>query len=112
MQVKRVRDDALIPSKAYRGDAGWDLYAVEDGEIAPGERRLIGTGIAMAIPEGFYGRIADRSSMAYKFGMHVLAGIIDCSYRGEVKVLLVNLSKDVFFFQKRRPYCTTYRHSD
>ena len=100
IQVKRLRDDALVPTKAYRGDAGWDLYAVEDGEIEPGERRLIGTGIAIAIPEGFYGRIADRSSMAYKFGMHVLAGIIDCSYRGEVKVLLVNLSTQTFSFKK------------
>ena len=100
IQVKRLRDDAVVPSKAYRGDAGWDLYAVEDGEIAPGERQLIGTGIAIAIPEGFYGRIGDRSSMAYKFGMHVLAGVIDSQFRNEVKVLLVNLSTQTFSYKK------------
>ena len=100
MQVKRLRDGSVVPTKAYRGDAGWDLYAVEDGEIAPTERLLVGTGIAIAIPEGFYGRIADRSSMAYKFGMHVLAGVVDHGYRNEVKVLLVNLSTQIFSFKK------------
>lgn len=100
IQVKKVNENAIIPTKAYLNDAGWDLYAVEDGEILPGERKLIGTGIAMAIPPGFYGRIADRSGNAYRAGVHTLAGTCDSNYRGEIKVLLVNLSKETFSYKR------------
>lgn len=75
--------------KKHLTDAGWDLRANETVEIPPGESRLVGTGIHMAIPEGYYGKIADRSGMAVE-GVTTRAGVIDSDYRGEVKVLLKN----------------------
>jgi len=96
---KRLTEDAKLPTKAYSGDAGWDLYTVQDVTILGGCDVLIGTGCSFEIPEGYYGRIADRSSLAMK-GLHVLAGVVDSSYRGEVKVLLHNLRGTDFSFKK------------
>jgi len=98
MQVKRLTEKAKLPTKAYSGDAGWDLYSDFEGliQINPGERQIISTGCSFAIPEGYYGRIADRSSVAWKNGCHVLAGVIDSKFRGEVKIVLVNLSNETF----------------
>ena len=92
MLVERITSTAILPSKAYIGDAGWDLYCDSEVSISPGKRELISTGIKVAIPKGYYGRIADRSSIAWKKGCHVLAGVIDSAYRGEVKILLINLT--------------------
>jgi len=98
MEVKRLTETAVLPTKAYSGDAGFDLYADLPNDrilhIQPKERVLISTGCAFAIPEGYYGRIADRSSVAWKSGCHVLAGVVDSAFRGEVKVVLVNLSRE------------------
>jgi len=98
MKVTRLTETAVLPTKAYSGDAGFDLYVDSENErfitIEPGKRALISTGCAFAIPEGYYGRIADRSSVAWKSGCHVLAGVVDSAYRGEVKVVLVNLSDE------------------
>jgi len=94
--VKLLTKTATLPTKAHYHDAGWDLYADVDLEIAPGERKLVSTGIAMKIPIGYYGRIADRSGNAYNSGVHVMAGVIDSSYIGELKVLLINLSTQTF----------------
>ncbi len=87
--VKKLTDTAQIPTKGNPNDAGWDLYADEDAIIGPKETKLISTGIAMAIPEGNVGLIWDRSSMGVK-GIHRHAGVIDCGYRGEIKVCLHN----------------------
>ena len=96
MKVRRLTETSTLPTKAYSGDAGWDLYVDSEIEriirIEPGKRALISTGCAFAIPEGYYGRIADRSSVAWKSGCHVLAGVVDSAYRGEVKVVLMNLT--------------------
>ena len=101
--VKRLSDTATIPTKAHSGDAGWDLYAdnEEPIHIEFGSRQLISTGCAFAIPEGYYGKIADRSGNAWKCGTHVLGGVIDSQYRGEVKVILANLGCDEGFIIKR-----------
>lgn len=106
LRVKKLCEGAIIPTRASEGDAGWDLYACFDREkpyirdeddipfvkLAPGEKILIDTGCAVASKRGFYGRIAPRSSVAWKH-IDVGAGVVDSSYRGEVKVLLFNLSK-------------------
>ena len=78
---------AKVPTRAHDGDAGYDLYATEEVSISPGQRRLIKTGIAMAIPEGYYGQILDRSGLALK-GLHVTGGVIDSAYRSDVGVIL------------------------
>jgi dUTP pyrophosphatase len=93
IQVKLLSEGAKVPTKANESDAGFDLYCTVDAEILPGQRKLLPTGISMAIPVGYYGRIADRSGNSFSLGLHVLAGVVDSGYRAEVKVLLVNLSE-------------------
>ena len=80
----------LAPKKAYKTDAGFDLYSAENYILKPGERKVISLDINMAIPKGYYGEIVDRSGNALKNGIHVLAGTIDSEYRGTVKVVLLN----------------------
>jgi len=103
-QVKfvKLQSNAQTPSQAKEGDAGYDLYAVEDVSLAPLERRIVKTGIAVEIPRGFYGRIAPRSGLAAKNGIDVLAGVIDCSYRGEVGVILINLNPTQFILDPKQ----------
>jgi len=90
MNIKKLSDKAVIPTKGSRGAAGYDLYAIESHELKPGESKAFKTGLAMAIPENYYGRIAPRSGLAAKHGIDVLAGVIDSDYTGEILVLLVN----------------------
>jgi len=95
LPVKRLTPTAKLPEKANLFDAGLDLYSDEVKEVitlAPGERRLFSTGIAVGIPKGFVGLIWPRSGLAVKKGIDTLAGVIDAPYRGEVKVLLINES--------------------
>ena len=91
MNIKKLSDKAVIPSKGSVGAAGYDLYTTESYELKPGERKAFKTDIALAIPEGFYGRVAPRSGLAVKHGLDVLAGVIDSDYRGEILVALINL---------------------
>lgn len=88
----KLRESAVEPFRAKDGDAGYDLYSVVRQKIGPLERKLISTGIAVEIPNGYYGRIAPRSGLAVKNGIDVMAGVVDSSYRGEVRVLLCNLN--------------------
>lgn len=92
IHIKKLTTNAIIPSQKYKWDAGFDLYAVDRVVINPFERKLIRTGIAMSIPEGYYGRIAPRSGLALKNGIDVMAGVIDHSYTDEIGVLLINLA--------------------
>lgn len=94
MNIKRITDKAVIPTKGSEGAAGYDLYTTEVYSLKPGERKAFKTGIAMAIPEGYYGRIAPRSGLALKYGIDVLAGVIDSDYRAEILVLLVNFGSE------------------
>jgi len=102
VKVKRLSDEAALPSYAHKGDAGMDLYSVEDVELKPGERKLVGTGIKIAVEEGFEAQVRPKSGLAIKEGITVLntPGTIDSGYRGEVKVILVNLSDKVFEIKK------------
>jgi dUTP pyrophosphatase len=90
LRVKRLVPQAVLPTRQSEGAAGYDLTSVEDVEIQPGQRACVSTGLSMAIPEGYYGRIAPRSGLAAKNGLQVGAGVIDSDYRGLVKVLLFN----------------------
>lgn len=80
--------------------AGYDLCSNEDGILNPGERKMIGTSVHMDIPNGYYAHICPRSGLAYKYGIDVLAGICDCDYRGEYKVILLNTGKEPFEFKQ------------
>ena len=92
LPVARLRGDAVLPSQAYDGDAGLDLSACERIEIAPGERALVGTGLAIAVPDGYAGFVLPRSGLASRHGLTILnsPGLIDSGYRGELKVILLN----------------------
>jgi len=82
----------VIPSRAYTGDAGLDLAACERVELRPGERALVGTGLAVAIPDGYAGFVQPRSGLAARHGISIVntPGLVDAGYRGELKVTLLN----------------------
>jgi dUTP pyrophosphatase len=94
MNIKKLSDKAIIPTKAHDTDAGYDLYTTESYTLKPGERKVFKTDISLAIPPTLYGRIAPRSGLAVKKGIDVLAGVVDSSYRGEVSVVLINLGQE------------------
>ena len=93
VQVVRLDPDLPLPSYAHPGDAGADLVTAVDVTLAPGERAMVPTGIAMALPEGYVALVHPRSGLAARHGLSIVntPGTIDAGYRGEVKVLLVNL---------------------
>ena len=100
IKVKKLHQDAIIPSKNSFTDAGYDLYALNGDTIKPAERKLVSTGISLAINERHYGRIAPRSGLALNHGIDVLAGVVDSGYRGEICALLVNLGDKNFSYRK------------
>ncbi|HUJ56204.1 MAG TPA: dUTP diphosphatase [Gaiellaceae bacterium] len=95
LPVKRLRDDAVLPARAYEGDAGLDLVACERAELGPGERAVVPTGLAVAIPEGHAGLVLPRSGLAVRHGIGKVnaPGLIDSGYRGELKVVLLNTDR-------------------
>jgi dUTP pyrophosphatase len=92
LPIRRLRGDAVVPGRAYAGDAGLDLSSCERVELAPGGRATVGTGLAVAIPDGYAGFIQPRSGLAAKSGITIVnaPGLVDCGYRGELKVILHN----------------------
>lgn len=88
--IKRLTPDAILPTRGSVDAVGYDLYSIEDCNILPGNRHLVGTGIATLLPVGVYGRVAPRSGLAVKHGIQVGAGVVDPDYTGEVKVVLFN----------------------
>jgi dUTP pyrophosphatase len=95
LPLVRVVEQAIVPARAYDGDAGLDLAASERVELPPGERAVVGTGIAVAIPAGHAGFIQPRSGLAAKHGISVVnsPGLVDSGYRGELRVVLLNTDR-------------------
>ena len=89
----RLDRDLPLPSRAHDGDAGVDLFSAQDVELAPGERALVSTGVAVAIPFGMVGLVHPRSGLAARVGLSIVnsPGTIDAGYRGEIKISLINL---------------------
>jgi len=92
LPIRRLREDAVVPERAYAGDAGLDLAACDRFELGPGDRAVIGTGLAVAIPDGHAGFVQPRSGLAARHGLSVVnaPGLIDSGYRGEIRVVLLN----------------------
>ena len=92
LPVRRLHEDAVLPRQAYPGDAGFDLAACERVQLGPGERALVGTGLAVAIPEGYAGFVQPRSGLAARHGISIVntPGLVDSGYRGELRVTLLN----------------------
>jgi dUTP pyrophosphatase len=97
--ITRVRADARLPERAYSGDAGLDLATCEAVQLAPGERALVPTGLAVAIPEGYAGFVQPRSGLAARDGITVVnsPGLVDAGYRGEIQVVLLNTDRERTF---------------
>lgn len=98
LPVRKIRPDAVLPSRAYDGDAGLDLAAAEAVVLGPGERAVVGTGLAVAVPEGHAGFVQPRSGLAARHGITIVnaPGLVDSGYRGEVKVVLLNTGDEPF----------------
>lgn len=92
LRIAKLKDEAVVPTRAHPGDAGLDLYACEAAHLGPGERWSVGTGVAVEIPEGHAGMVLPRSGIARDHGIALVngPGLIDAGYRGEVRVLLLN----------------------
>jgi len=102
IKIKRLNFDAIIPAYQSEGAAGFDLHAIEDLILKPGQRALVGTGLAIALKKGYELQIRPRSGLALKYGITCLntPGTIDSDYRGEVKVLLINHGSEDFEIKK------------
>jgi dUTP pyrophosphatase len=99
VRFRRLSAGARPPARAHDGDAGYDLHAAEPAELGPGERASVGTGIAVAIPEGHAGLVLPRSGLAARHGISMVnaPGLIDAGYRGELRVLLLNTDRESSF---------------
>ncbi len=97
--MTRIRDDAVLPTRAHSGDAGVDLSACETVTIGAGERATVGTGLSVAIPEDHAGLVVPRSGLAMRHGLSIVntPGVIDTGYRGEVRVILLNTDREHAF---------------
>jgi dUTP pyrophosphatase len=99
IKIKKLAEGARLPARASQHDAGADLFCLEGFTLAPGERKLIPTGLAIEVPPGYYGRVGPRSGLAVKQGIDTMAGIVDSGYRGHLQVLLINLGRDPISFE-------------
>ena len=99
LPLLRISEHAVVPARAYDGDAGLDLAASERVELAPGTRAVVGTGIAVAIPEGHAGFVQPRSGLAANHGITIVnaPGLVDSGYRGELRIVLLNTDRDETF---------------
>ena len=99
LRVRRLDERATLPTRAYDGDAGLDLAACERVELGPGERSVVPTGLAVAIPEGYAGFVQPRSGLAARHGLTIVntPGLIDSGYRGELQVTLLNTDREEAF---------------
>tara|TARA_R110002020_G_scaffold55309_1_gene153547 strand:+ start:27615 stop:28061 length:447 start_codon:yes stop_codon:yes gene_type:complete len=107
IKVKKITECAKVPEKNTLEDSGYDFFIIKDGDfngevfvLKPGERKVFSTGITMELPSGYGMILKDRSGLAVKSGLHVLAGVIDNGYRGEVKICIVNLGQKTHTFSK------------
>jgi len=96
MKYIKIKAGKFLPQKSIAQDAGYDLRSTCAEILKPSQRKLIKTGVFLEMPIGMYGRIAPRSGLALKFGIDVMGGVVDASYRGEIGVILINLSSEDF----------------
>jgi dUTP pyrophosphatase len=105
LSFKRLDSRATLPTRGSTQAAGLDIFSIEDVAIEPKQRALARTGLAVAIPEGYYGRVAPRSGLATQKGLDVLAGVIDSDYRGEVRCLLYNAGDETIHLPAQSKIC-------
>jgi dUTP pyrophosphatase len=96
LRVKKLVENARIPSRGTPGAAGYDLASVVDAVIPPCGRAVVSTGLSIRVPKGTYGRIAPRSGLAVKYGIDVLAGVVDEDYTGDIRIVMFNTGKETY----------------
>jgi len=99
LKIQRIHKDAKLPLYQHKGDAGLDIFSSVDCVLEAGEVKPVPTGIRMAVPDGYVGLVWDKSGISLR-GVHRLAGVIDSGYRGEVRVVMVNLGNEAFVIEK------------
>lgn len=102
VRIKKLHEEAKAPEYAHQGDAGMDVFALEQVSLQPGERAVVPTGVAMAVPEGHVALVWDKSGRAVKEGLTTMAGVIDAGYRGEVGIVVLNASTEVIVVEKHQ----------
>ena len=100
IKFQKILDEAIIPHYAHQGDAGMDIFSVEETIIKSGERKSVRTGVKMELAEGFVALVWDKSGLALKNGIKTMAGVIDSGYRGEIGVVLANFSGQDYKIEK------------
>lgn len=100
IKIKKINKDARTPSYGHPGDAGLDLYSLEDHKLLPGKNHVFALGIALEIPGGYVGIIKDKSGLSARYQIHVLGGVFDSGYRGEYLINLINLGTKSYDFKK------------
>lgn len=102
VKVKRLSPDARMPKLEHEGDAGFDLYSIEDAVLKPMQRKLIGTGISIALEKGYEAQVRPKSGLAIEHGITMLntPGTIDAGYRGEIKAIVINLGEKEYKIEK------------
>lgn len=105
IKVKKLYPDAILPKSMRDGDAALDLFSYKDYVIKPWQRIVIETGVAIAIPNGFWGNVRDRSGLPAKHGLHTMGGVFDSNYRGEVQIIMINLGREDYKITKGDRIC-------
>jgi len=100
IKIKKLIKDAKLPFRAHSGDAGFDVFSCEDFELKPGKRHAFRTGIALSIPAGYALLVWDKSGLSANFGIKTMAGVIDSGFRGECKIVLLNVGQKSYKIRK------------
>lgn len=103
--AKKLYSDAQLPQMIKEGDAAMDFYSYKDYELSVGEKVIVETGVAIAIPRGYWGNVRDRSGLAAKHSLHTMGGVFDSNYRGEVQIVLINLGQETYSIKKGDRIC-------
>jgi dUTP pyrophosphatase len=103
--AKKLYPDAQLPQMMKEGDAAMDFYSYKDYELSVGEKVIVETGVAIAIPRGYWGNVRDRSGLAAKHSIHTMGGVFDSNYRGEVQIVLINLGQKTYSIKKGDRIC-------
>lgn len=105
IKIKKLDEMAKVPSYSFPGDAGLDLCALESVVVPAGERAEIRTGLAFEIPDGYVGLVWDKSGLAFKQGLTTMSGVLDAGYRGELKLLIFNTTRQDYQFESGDKVC-------
>jgi len=104
IKIKKLREDAKLPTHGHPGDAGMDFYCIEDVIFRAGKQERVHTGVAIEIPDGYVGLVWDKSSISFNLGLKVMGGVIDSGFRGEIVMNLLNVSDKEVMLEKGQKF--------